>query len=296
MKRIVTLFFVGAITVSPVLPACKPKALHYEPAYANDTKEKRVFLFGVPSQAYYELTDSIVKYLNDRLHGIRVQAVGTSSYSKYNQQLAQGYYDLTIVSGITAVDVISHGYSIVAKELDETGNSASIVVNKDSSINSFPDLKGKTVATPGAPALPGHMLQILYLTDEGINVKRDLKFRYFESFESVFLNVYLGKCAVGFSNTMAWKAFIRRRPEIASKVVEKWQIPGVAGSALLFRKDMDQRIAAQLRDLFLSMDSDEEGRMALSKMSYLRFEPADSNDYVPLKQIVHQYNSVTTDD
>ncbi|MGZ3924389.1 MAG: phosphate/phosphite/phosphonate ABC transporter substrate-binding protein [Flavisolibacter sp.] len=295
MKTALALLFYSVILFSLVLQGCKRKTVHYQPAYGNDTKEKKVFLFGVPNQSYYELTDSIVKYLNDHLKGIRVQTVATTTYGKYNEQLAQGYYDLTITNGITAVDAIHKGYMIVGKVVDQAGNTGSIIVNKDSSINEFSDLKGKTIATPGAPALSGYVLQMLYLTKKGIDVNRDLKFKHFESYESVFLNVYLGKCSAGFSSTISWNAFIKRRPEIASRVVEKWQTPGIVGSAILFRTDMDERIAAQLKGLFLSMHTNEQGRTALAKIRFLRCEAADSNSYQQIKEVMNNYTSVIKD-
>lgn len=295
MKSFLASLFYRVIILSLILPGCKSKTLQYQPAYASDTKEKKVLLFGVPSQAYYESTDSIVKYLNDHLNGIRIQTVATATFGKYKEQLANAYYDLTIINGISALGAISSGYTIIGKAVDSTGNSGSIVVNKDSSINTFSDLKGKTIATPGAPALPGHVLPMLYLAKNGLNVNHDLKLRYLESFESVFLNVYLGKCSAGFCNTMSWQLFTKRRPEIASKLIEKWQTPGVIGSAILLRNDLDKQVAAQIRDLFLSMHTNQQGRMALGKVRFLRFEMADSNSYEPIRKILKQYDSLVTD-
>ena len=295
MKSISKLFFCEAILLSITFIECKSKTSQYQPVFSNGTHDKKILLFGVPTQSYYELSDSMVKYLNSHIHGVRIQTVATSNYGQYKEQLAQGYYDLTIANAITALNSLPTGYIIIGKVVDTTGNSGSIVVNKDSSIYTLEDMKGKTVATYGSGSIPGHMLQLLYLNKQGLDVSRDIRFRYVESFESVFLNVYLGKCSIGFSNSMSWNSFVKARPEIASKVIRKWLIPGVIGSAVLFRKDMDKEVAADLRALLLSMHTNQQGKAALAKVGFLRFEQADSGAYHPIREIVKEYNSLGTD-
>lgn len=270
---------------------CKHKAKFYEPSYTIDSLPKKTLLFGVPSQAYYELTDSIVGYLNERLHGVQLQTVASSSFNNYNAQLAAGYFDITIANGMTALEAIHNGYSIIGQVVDQTGNSGTIVVNKDSSIKTFLDLKGKTVATPGSPALPGHMLQMLFLAQHGLDVNKDFKFRYFESFESVFLNVYLGRCSAGFSTTTSWNAFIKRRPEIGSRVVQKWQTSAIIGNAVLFRSDMNKSVSEELKNLLLSMHTNTDGERALAKIGFIRFDWADSSSYSQIKDLTQKYKS-----
>jgi phosphonate transport system substrate-binding protein len=287
------LVFPGILITFAFCSGCKAKAKPYEPVYTTDVSPKKVLLFGVPTQSYFEIHDLFVKYLNERLKGAEVQTVAISNFMGYNDKLDNRYFDITIVNGMSALEQTArNSYTIAGEVINENGYAGAIVVNKDSSINTLSDLKGKTVATPGKPALGGHMLQMVYLMKNGINVNRDVKFKYLESFESVFLNVYLGKCAVGFSTTNSWTRFIKRRPEIATKVAVKWVTPEIIGNAFLIRNNVDANLARQLKDIILSMGDDEQGREALLKIGYLKFIPADSNSYQPVRNFIKEYNSL----
>jgi phosphonate transport system substrate-binding protein len=218
--------------------------------------------------------------------------VASSSFTGYNEKLDKGYFDITIVNGMVALKSAEKDYSIEGQAVDEAGNSGAILVNKDSSINTFSDIKGKTIATPGPPALPGHILQMLFLSGKGLDVNKDIKLRYCESFESVFLNLFLGKSSAGFSTITSWNSFIKQRPEIASRVTVKWQTPPIIGNAVLFRKDLDKHTANQLRSLILSMHTNEEGKKAVEKIGFLRFKPATARSYEPIHDVIKEYNTV----
>ncbi|HET7896727.1 MAG TPA: phosphate/phosphite/phosphonate ABC transporter substrate-binding protein, partial [Flavisolibacter sp.] len=258
---------------------CQPKSVHYEPLFSTDTTTAKTLLWGVPTQSYYEITDLFVKYLNERLKDVKVQTVASSTFKRFMEKLDSGDFDLTIANGIKALECARNDYRIIAESIDEHGYAGAILVNADSAINSFSDLKGKTIASPGNPALAGHMMQMLYLSKNKIDVNRDLKIDYLESFESVYLNIYLGKCSAGFATSTSWYSFVKSRPEIAAKVKLKWVTPKLPGNALLLRKDVNQQTAEKLKDLIFSMDTDEQGRQALDKIGFRRFAPADSNTY-----------------
>jgi phosphonate transport system substrate-binding protein len=270
---------------------CKTKTEIYKPTYSADVSSKKVLLFGVPTQSYYEIHNLFVNYLNDHLQGARVQTVAAANFLGYMDKLDHQYFDITIANGFKALEAARNGYSIVGQVVEENYAGA-ILINKDSSINTLADLKGKTIATPGYPALGGHMLQMLYLSKKGVDVKKDIRLKYLESFESVFLNIYLGKCAAGFSTINSWKRFLKRRPELALKVEVKWVTPAIMGNAFLIRNDVDKALAEQLEALLLSMNTSEEGKKALAKIGYFRFKPADSNSYRPVKVFMEEYNTL----
>jgi len=286
-----TVFFGMACIVFTGI-ACNSVDNQYEPRYSVDSSTKNFLLFGVPTQSYYEITDLFVNYLNQNLKETQLKTVASSSFSGYNEKLDQGYYDITIVNGMLALKLAEKDYSIIGQAVDMAGNSGVILVNKDSSINSFSDLRDKTIVTPGAPALPGHMLQMLFLNKKGLDVNNDFKLQLCESFESVFLNLYLGKASAGFSTITSWNSFIKRRPEITSKVQVKWQTPAIIGNALVFRKSVNKQTISRLTNLIFSMDKTEAGKKALEKIGYLRFDPATSRSFEPLRDVIKEYNGL----
>jgi len=285
----------GMVGMGLVGIRCTSVDERYEPKYSEDSNAKRILLFGVPTQSYYGITDLFVKYLNQNLTGGQMETVASSSFLGYNEKLDKGYFDITIVNGMIALKSSEKEYLIEAQAVDEAGNSGAILVNKDSAINTFSDLKGKTIATTGALALPGHILQMLFLNDKGLDINNDFNMKYCESFESVFLNLFLGRASAGFSTITGWNSFIKRRPEIASRVVVKWQTSPIIGNAVLFRKDLDKQTADQLKRLLLSMHTTEEGKKAVEKIGFLRFEPATSHTYAPIRNILEEYKALVTD-
>jgi phosphonate transport system substrate-binding protein len=283
------LFFLLLVT------GCKSKANSYEPTYSVDTSQKKTLLYGVPTQAYYETHTAFVNYLNEHLQDIHLQIVASSDFSIYVDKVNKGVFELAIANGIMALDSNHIGYSVACESVGEEPNAGVILVHKDSSINNFLDLKGKTIATPGSPALPGHMFQMLYLFKKGLNVNRDIKLKYLESFESVILNIYLGKCSAGFTAINGWRSFLKKRPEIASKVELKWVTSAAPGNTVLIRNTVNEKTASHIKNLILTMNNNEEGRKALSDLGYTKFVAADNNTYLPLRNFLKEYKELIVD-
>jgi phosphonate transport system substrate-binding protein len=282
------------ICLSILCNSCKGKSKNYEPTYSTGNTAKKILFFGVPTQSYYEIDDLFIKYLNDHLVGTKIQTVANSNFLGYNEKLDSQYFHLTIVNGMRALECARNGYTIVGHVVEES-YAGGILVNKDSSINRLTDLKGKTIATPGYPALAAHMLQMVYLGKNGVDVSKEVKFLKVQSLESVFLNTFLGRCSAGFSTTNGFNRFIKRRPEIAAKVEMKWVTPAIIANAFVIRNDVDKELAEQVKTLLFSMHLNDQGRKALQKIGYFRFEPADSTTYNPVKDFLKEYRALVAD-
>ena len=275
--------------------ACKPKATPYEPTYSIDSGQKKTLFFGLPTQSYYEIWAAFGKYMNDHLRDIHIQTVASPNFLAYMDSLNARAFDVVLINGILALDSIRLGCSILGTSVEEIANAGVILVNKDSSINNFSDLKGKLVASVGSPGLAGHMLPMLYLLKNGVNVNRDIKLKYLDSFESVILNIYLGKCSAGFTSLNIWNSFVKKRPEIAIKVSKKWETPAVVGNSLVVRNDVSEETISQLKRVLLTMHLNEKGKKALADIGYLKFLPADSNSYGPLRILLKEYKELVID-
>ena len=167
-----------------------------------------------------------------------------------------------------------------------------IFVRKDSAINKFSDLTGKTLTTSGPNALAGTMMPLFFLYKNGVNVKKDIKRLYAPSFESTIMNVYLGRCSAGASKRAIAMDMLKQRPEIDSKLIIKWETPPLINNALFIRNDMDTLIAGELTKLIFTLQDNEEGRKALIPLDVSKFEKATSETYKPLKEFLAEYNAV----
>src|SRR4051812_12464982 len=97
------LFLAGIICALVLCNSCKAKTKGYEPAYSADASPKKILLFGVPTQSYYDIYDLLVNYLNERLQGAQLQTVAASNFVGYMDKLDDQYFDFTIVNGGTAI-------------------------------------------------------------------------------------------------------------------------------------------------------------------------------------------------
>jgi len=290
------LFFLsGIIFMSILFTTCRSKTNTYEPTYSVDTPQKKTLLYAVPTQAYYEMHTAFVNYLNEHLTGTHIHIVASPNFSAYVDKVNNRLFDLALGNGILALDGKRIGYSFVGETVEQVPNVGAILVHKDSMINNFFDLKGKSIATPGSPALQGYMLPMLYLFKKGLNVNKEIKLKYLESFESIILNIYLGKCSAGFTSLNGWHRFLKKRPEMASKVALKWVTQPTAGNTILVRNDVNEKTVVQLKNLILTMHNNEVGRKALADLGYIKFVSADSNTYLPLKQFLKEYNELIVD-
>ena len=287
--------FAALVSFILLFGGCRSKANSYEPTYSLDSSQKKALSYGVPTQAYYETYSPFVNYLNEHLQGIHIQIVASSDFSAYVQKVSNRQFDMAIANGIMALDSNRLGYHLAGESIGEEPNAGVILVNKDSSINKFSDLKGKSIASLESPALQGYMLPMVYLLKKGLNVNKEIKLKYLESFESVILNVYLGKCSAGFASIAGWRTFVKKRPEIASKVAVKWVTTATPGNTLLIRNNLNEKTAGQVRNLILEMHKNEEGRKALANLGYAKFVPTDSNTYQSLRDFLIEYRKLIVD-
>jgi phosphonate transport system substrate-binding protein len=263
---------------------------HYRPTFTNAVAGKHELIFGTPSLAYYETTDLVVKYLNAHLDSIKVRTVACSSIEDYEDKLRKGYFDFTVINGPQLLTASRHGYSVVGRIADDYRSL--IFANKDSGINDFADCKDKTMALTANRILAGSVMPLIFLHDQGVDVNNHLKKLYSPSYESVLLDVCLGKCAIGAVWTTSFGNFQRKRPDLASRLQVKWTTPSLASSAVLFRQDLDKDVAKNILSLLLNLDKDDQGQEALQRVGIGRLIAADSTAYYPLKQFLRKYDSL----
>jgi phosphonate transport system substrate-binding protein len=279
-----------ALAIAVLITACThPAGEHYRPTFANAAGNKRVFIFGAPSLAYFETTNLVIKYLNAHLDSVQVRTVACTSLEDYEDKLRRGYFDFTVINGPQLLTATQHGYTIVGRIADEY--RAVIFSNRDSGIQTLADCRDRTIALTANRVLAGSVMPLMWLYEKGVDVG-GLKKLYSPSYESVLLDVCLGKCAMGAVWTTSYENFRRKRPDLASRLEEKWTTPSMASSAILFKNGANQQVAGRIAALLFQLKSDEAGRQALERVGIGSFIAADSTAYTPLKRFLRKYDSL----
>ena len=271
--------------------SCNGHYKNYEPTFSPDSSNKKVLVFGLPNLSSYGDCDLFIKYLNKNLSKARIRILACSNAADYLNKLKKRAFDFTIINGSLVLDAEQNGYSIVGKMGDDDKYRSVIFVRKDSAINKFSDLTGKTLTTSGPNALAGTMMPLFFLYKNGVNVK-NIKRLYAPSFESTIMNVYLGRCSAGASKRAIAMDMLKQRPEIDSKLIIKWETPPLINNALFIRNNMDTLIAGELTKLIFTLQDNQEGRKALIPLDVSKFEKATSETYRPLKEFLAEYNAV----
>src|SRR5215218_792856 len=116
------LFLPAIIFICMLCNSCKGKSNNYEPTYSDDSSEKKTLLYGVPTQAHYEIHAALVKYLNDHLPGIQIRIVASSNFTAYVDKLNARLFDLALANGVMALDTARLGYGILGTSVEEESN------------------------------------------------------------------------------------------------------------------------------------------------------------------------------
>lgn len=275
-----------------LLAACKHSDRdHYRPTFANAAPgNRRELLFGASSLAFYETTDPLVKYLNAHLDSVRIRTVACTSVEDYEDKIRRRLFDFTTINGPQFILAGQHGYTVTGRIA--TDYRALILVNKDSGVRNFADCNDKTIALATHRVLAGSLMPQMFLQEHGVDVNNHLKKIFSPSYESVLLDVCLGKCALGAVWTNSWTIFQRKRPDLASRLQVKWTTPSLPGSAIVFKTEMDPNLARKISSLLFDMPGNEEGRQALQRVGIGRFGPADNHTYDPLRAFLRKSDSL----
>jgi len=294
--RIFSYFLEGSFfvwwTASLSLVSCNGAHQNYEPTFSPDSSNKRVLVFGLPNLSSYGDCDLFIKYLNKNLSTATIRVLACSNADDYLDKIKKRAFDFTIINGSLVLDAEKNGYIIVGKMGDDEKYRSVIFVRRDSAINKFSDLAGKTLTTSGPNALAGTMMPLFFLYKNGVNVKKDIKRLYAPSFESTIMNVYLGRCSAGASKRAIAMDMLKQRPEIDSKLIIKWETPPLINNALFIRNNMDAVTARELTKLIFTLQDNDEGRKALIPLDVSKFEKATSETYKPLREFLTEYNAV----
>lgn len=285
--------FITAILFFSCKNSSKPPA--YQPVYSTNVDSDKTLLLGLPAFSFYDSFENLCKYLTRKLPGgVRVQPVAAVSFDEYAARTKKGEFAITFSNGAFALQLDSLNYSIVAKVIDDSKYRGVILTRKDSVFKTVGDLSNKIICCPGLSTLAGAKMPLYFLARNGLNVKTDLKIMNVTSFETVFMNVYLGKCSAGTAWLESWDSFAKLRPDIGSKLEVRWQTDPLPNVAMLLRDDVDPLVKNALIQLFIDLPKSEEGKKLLQQIGYAGFEKADATNYRSVKDFLNMYEKTIT--
>lgn len=293
--RVGLVLFVAIILAS----ACgNEKNDAYQPAYSTESPATQAqYLFGVHPlhnpKKLHEVYGPLVEHINSVLRpdnaSLRLEA--SRSYAAFDEKLAQGHFHFALPNPYQTISSVTHGYEIFGKMDNDEDFRGIFLVRKDSSIKDVKDLQGKTVSYPAPTALAATMMPQMYLTENGLDVMKDIHNLYAGSQESSMMSVYLSKSAAGATWPPPWRKFQEERPAIAQELYVIWQTEPLPSNGLVVRKDVPEVIRAKVSSVLFTLQETPEGRTILERIPLSRFVPADNATYAPVYRFMERFEA-----
>jgi len=267
----------------------------YQPLYSSTPvlKEKKIYIFGVHPlhnpKRLFEVYQPMLDYINRQLPYSILRLESSRNYASFDKKLFSSYFHFALPNPYQTVEATKNGYKIFGKMGDDINFRGIILVRKDSGIEKISDLKGKTVSYPAPTALAATMMPQWYMYKHGLNINKDIVNSYVGSQESSIMNVYLAKSAAASTWPPPWKAFVKKRPEIAREVMIKWQTTNLPNNGLVVRKDVPNELLKKVSEIIFSLHTHKESRNILKAMELSKYEVANDATYNIVREFLVKF-------
>ena len=185
------------------------------------------------------------------------------------------------------------GVEVFARPEDYSGISAYhglIFVRKDSGIAGIKDMKGKTFAMVDKATTAGYIFPLAFFKRNGVtDYKQFLKETYFAgTHEDVIHDVLNKKADIGAAkNTVYFQLAAKNKRIIQDLLILETSLD-VPENGIALRKDLDDSIKDQLKQVFLNMHNDPEGIKVLKALGARVFIETTDSDYSNVRVLVHE--------
>jgi phosphonate transport system substrate-binding protein len=264
----------------------------YRPTGTASTQE--TFVFGVhPYTNPQDLFDAyapIMRYLERKLPGSRFEVEASRDYADYETKLAARRFHFSLPNPAQAVASFEHGYRVIAKMTPDDDFRGLFIARANEAPISPKDLVGKTLCFTSATALAGTLQPLMWLHDQGVDVK-SLKIQYVGSQFSSILNAWGGEFTACGSTSRFFRTWSRGNPEKAKDIKVLWRTPSLPHNAVIVRDDVAAETAHRVADALAALDKDPSIEQSQFRADQQHFELADNGTYKPVIEFLRRYEA-----
>lgn len=286
MKRIVLLAAMAALVLG--MASCGAK---------DDGKLKVQFVPTNNDGSMEAKAKPFAKYLSDKL-GKEVEVTLATDYSTIVEAMASGKVDIGIMPPAAYVQARNQdaAEALLTSQLGafnvETGLpekdklsktfKGEVLVKADSEIKTLEDLKGKKIATLSPNSASGYIYPVAEMKNLGIDPTVDCTITTVNDIPSEMTSVLNGQqdacfvfqgARVVFSKAFEGKDIMK---ELRVLYLTEGNIPN---DAIAVIPKMDADLKEKVKDVFLNMNKDEDGKAAMALWSHKGYDLADDSDY-----------------
>ncbi len=245
------------------------------------------------------------EYLSKAL-GCDVTVTMATDYSTIVEAMASGQVDIGIMPPAAYVQAREQGAAkaILSSSLtdyDENeqpieGSSAStfkgeVLVKADSDLTSLADLKGKTIATLSANSASGYIYPVAEMKDLGIDPTKDCTIVTVNDIPSEITAVLNGQADAAFVFEGARYVFSSKFEnndlftDLKVLCLTEGDIPNDAIAVL---PSMSEEMQAKVKEVFLNMPKDDEGKEAMAMWGHTSYTEADETAYDTIEAYIEK--------
>jgi phosphonate transport system substrate-binding protein len=261
----------------------------------NDTAVKVAIASVISPKESYIYYEEMIQYISKKLHG-PVKIVQKRSYQEVNDLIKNNEIDFAFVCSGAYIDGQSEfGMKLlVAPEMfGNTTYNSYIIVPEDSNYTNFTDLRGKKFAfsdplSNSGKLYPTYRLSLINETPGsffGVDGKGKSNYFFTYSHDKSIIAVAAGLADGAAVDGLVYEYMKTTEPEVVSKTKIIEISPPFGIPPVVVPKNIDPFLEQRLRDIFLNMNKDEEGRKILSKLMIDRFVYINDNAYDSVREM-----------
>ncbi len=249
----------------------------------------------ISPQGTAESYSDLAAYLSEKV-GRPIELIQRRTYAEVNELVAQNQVDVAFVCTSAYVD----GHDrfgmelLVAPEIDgQRVYYSELIVPRASPAQSMADLQGKVFAFTdpisfSGRVYPTYLVQQLGQTPEHFFRRSFYTYSHDRAIEAVAAGVADGAAV----DSLVLDYALKRNPSLSRRIRVIHRSPPFGIPPVVIPPELPPRQAADLRDIFLAMDHDPEGRAVLSELGIDRFVVVQDEDYTDVRQLTQMVGGV----
>ena len=223
-----------------------------------------------------------------RIIGQPVTVVIPTNYNATVEALGNGSLDFAYLGALTYVKAhAQYGVIPLVQRTSDLEFHSLFITGTNSNIHSLGDLKGKTFAFGDINSTSGHLMPYLELKQAGINVDKELKFRYTGSHPATAKAVESGAMDAGALDETVYNSMVAEGKLDKTKVRVFYTSKPFVDYVWVARKDLNKDQKEKFVEAFTRL---KEGRddAVLQVLRGKSFVRATDEEYGVLRQVAEE--------
>lgn len=264
----------------------------YKPSGSAAASE--TFIFGIhpytSPQDLFEAYAPVMRYLEQKIPGSRFEVEASKDYADYEAKLAARRFHFSLPNPAQAVASFDYGYRVIAKMTPDDDFRGLFIARANDAPISPAQLNGAHVCFTSATALAGTLLPLMWLHDQGVDVRK-LKIHYVGSQFSSILNAWGGEFVACGSTSRFFRTWAHDNPDKVRDIKVLWRTPPLPHNAVIARQDIPVPIANRVAAALVGLDKDPSVDKTQFHIDQHHFEFADNGTYRPVIEFLRRYDA-----